>query len=166
MTTTDRPTLHLVCGKIAAGKTTLTRKLSEAPGTVLIAEDAWMASLFKDELRELPDYVRCSARLRAAMGPHVADLLRAGLSVVLDFPANTVASRSWMRSIFEAAGAAHRLHVLDVPDEVCKARLRDRNAGGGHEFAVSEAQYDAFTRHFAPPTAVEGFEMLVYEAEE
>jgi hypothetical protein len=45
--------------------------------------------------------------------------LGAGLSVVLDWPANTVAGRAWMRGIFEAAGAEHKLHFLDVPDEVC-----------------------------------------------
>jgi hypothetical protein len=33
-----------------------------------------------------------------------------------------------MRGIFEAAGAAHQLHFLDVPDAVCKQRLRARNA--------------------------------------
>ena len=31
-----------------------------------------------------------------------------------------------------SAGAAHRLHFLDVPDDVCKARLRQRNAAGTH----------------------------------
>ena len=153
--------LHLVCGKIAAGKTTLTRELAAAPATVLIAEDTWMAALFKDELRELADYVRCSAKLREAMGPHVADLLRTGLSVVLDFPANTVANRRWMRSIFEAAGAAHTLHLLDVPDEVCKARLRQRNAKGGHEFTVTDAQFDQFTCYYVPPASAEGFNVVI-----
>ncbi len=153
--------LHLVCGKIAAGKTTLTRELAAAPATVLIAEDTWMAALFKDELRELADYVRCSAKLREAMGPHVADLLRTGLSVVLDFPANTVANRRWMRSIFEAAGAAHTLHLLDVPDEVCKARLRQRNAKGGHEFTVTDAQFDQFTSYYVPPASAEGFNVVI-----
>ncbi|MBP2497615.1 putative kinase [Methylobacterium sp. PvP062] len=42
-------------------------------------------------------------------------LLRLGLSVVLDFPANTVASRARMRTLFEAAGVAHRLHVPTCP---------------------------------------------------
>lgn len=156
--------LDLVCGKIAAGKTTLTRELAEAPATVLIAEDTWMAALFKDELKELADYVHCSARLRDAMGPHVADLLRAGLSVVLDFPANTVANRRWMRSIFEAAGAAHTLHLLDVPDEVCKARLRQRNAEGGHEFTVTDAQFDQFTSYYVPPASAEGFNVVIRRA--
>ena len=68
-----------------------------------------------------------------------------GLSVVLDFPANTVANRHWMRGIFDRAGVAHRLHFLDVPDAVCKKRLRLRNAEGSHDFAASEADFEVIT---------------------
>jgi predicted kinase len=159
------PTLHMLCGKIAAGKSTLADRLAEVPGTVLIREDHWTSILFKDELRTVDDYIRCSRRLRAAMGPHVVALLKAGLSVVLDFPANTVANRQWMRGIFEAAGTAHRLHVLEVPDDVCRARLRRRNAAGNHEFAATEAEFDLVTSYFVPPSAAEGFDTVVYRPE-
>jgi predicted kinase len=96
------------------------------------------------------------------MGPHVVALLRAGLTVVLDWPANTVASRAWMRGIFEAAGAAHKLHVLDVPDEVCLARLRARNAEGAHAYTVSESEFAELTRYFEPPTIDGGFDVMIY----
>jgi len=153
-------TLHLVCGKIAAGKSTLCARLAAAPGTLLIGEDFWMKRLFGDELREVADYVRLSARLRAAMGPHVAELLGAGLDIVLDFPANTVATRAWMKGIAEAAGARAKLHLLDVPDETCLARLRRRNAAGEHEFAATDAQFALITRHFEPPRPEEGLEIV------
>lgn len=156
------PTLHLICGKIAAGKSTLARRLAERPGTVLIGEDAWLATLYPGQINSLEDYVRCSGLLRDAMGPHVAELLRAGLSVVLDFPANTVNARRWMRGIFESAAAAHQLHYLDVPDTVCKARLERRNRAGMHDFAVSEADYDRFTGYFVPPSSAEGFNVTVH----
>lgn len=152
----------MLCGKIAAGKSTLAQRLAAASATVLISEDRWLAGLFKDEMTSVADYVRCAGKLRPVMGEHVAALLSAGLSVVLDFPANTAANRRWMRSIFEAAGAAHCLHVLDVPDDVCRARLRRRNAAGVHEFAASDAEFDVITSYFVPPAAAEGFETIVY----
>jgi predicted kinase len=37
-----RGTLHLVCGKIAAGKSALSARLAEPPGTVLIRENSWL----------------------------------------------------------------------------------------------------------------------------
>ncbi|MBB4220580.1 AAA family ATPase [Variovorax guangxiensis] len=160
MTPLPRPGLHMVCGKIGAGKSTLTRQLAEAPATVLISEDTWLAALYPGEIHELPDYVRRAGRLKKAMAEHVVALLGAGVSVVLDFPANTVASRQWMRGIFEAAGAAHALHFLDVPDEVCKARLRARNASGTHPFETTDAQFDLIGSHFAPPSPEEGFDVV------
>ena len=94
------------------------------------------------------------------MGPHVAALLEAGLSVVLDFPANTVAQRAWMRRVLERSGAAHRMHVLEASDALCLARLRARNADGSHDFAVTEALFHRFTANFVPPTPEEGFEIV------
>ena len=158
----NQPTLHLVCGKIAAGKSTLVAELGRRPGTVVVAEDDWLAQLYPGEQNTLADYVRNSSRLRAVMGPHVVALLRAGVSVVLDFPANTVKSRAWMRGLFEAAGVRHQLHHLDVPDDVCKARLRARNAAGGHAFNVTDEEFDLFTSHFVAPTCEEGFDVVVH----
>lgn len=158
--TSTSPVLHLLCGKIAAGKSTLAAELARTPGTVLIAEDPWLAGLYPGQIATIADYVRCTARLREVMGPHVAALLAAGVNVVLDFPANTVANRAWMRGILETGRAGHRLHVVDVPDEICLARLQARNAGGAHPFAATEAEFRQMTRHFVAPTAEEGFEIV------
>jgi predicted kinase len=156
-------TLYLLCGKIAAGKSTLARGLAARPGTLLISQDHWMSNLFsEDELKTIDDFTRLSVRLRAAMAPHVVDILRQGLSVVLDFPANTVSYRNWMRSLITRAGVAHELHLLDVPDTICKQRLRQRNAEGEHPYQVSEATYDLFTSYFVPPGPDEGFNVVVH----
>lgn len=158
------PTLHLICGKIASGKSTLTAKLSCAAQTVAISEDAWLGSLYSDEMSSIADYVRCSAQLRKIMGPHVISLLKVGTSVVLDFPANTVANRNWMRGLIEAADVAHTLHYLDVSDAVCKARLRRRNAEGQHEFAVTDEQFVEISKHFVAPLPEEGFNIVIHQS--
>lgn len=157
---TTRATLHLLCGKIAAGKSTLTKQLAEAPGTVLLSEDHLLARLYPGEITTVADYARRAACLRDAIGPHVEALLRARISVVLDFPANTLATRAWMRTLFEGALADHQLHYLDVPDEVCKARLRARNAAGVHDYQTSDAEFDIITSYFVPPTPAEGFNLI------
>lgn len=161
-TPTGAATLYLLCGKIAAGKSTLGRRLAARPATLLIVQDHWMSNLFPADVRTIEDFVRFSARLRAAMGPHIIDILRQGLSVVLDFPANTVTYRNWMRSLITQAEVVHELHLLDFPDTICKQRLRQRNAEGEHPYQVSEATYDLFTNYFVPPGSEEGFNIVVH----
>ncbi len=156
------PTLHMLCGRIASGKSTLAAELARAKGTVLISEDIWLDALYADRMSSVRDYVRCAARLRGVMGPHVAAVLEAGTSVVLDFPANTVETRAWMRGILERTAASHVLHVLDASDAVCLSRLQQRNAGGDHPFVVTDAEFRRITAHFVLPAPEEGFEVVVH----
>jgi len=158
----ETPTLHLVCGKIAAGKSTLAERLASQSATILISLDTWLSGLYPGEITSLPDFVSRSECLRKLMEGHVSALLQAGLSVVLDFPANTPELRQWARRIFEAAGAAHQLHYLDMSDPLCKARLKLRNESGTHEFAASEADFDLITSYFVPPSADENFNVKIH----
>jgi predicted kinase len=153
-------TLHMLCGKIAAGKSTLCAKLGTANNTIVISEDRWIDGLYRSEIKTLGDFFERCERLRATLAPHVVGLLRAGVSVVLDFHANTVRSRRWMRALFEEAEASHRLHFLDVRDEICRARMHARKAAGGD--GVSDAEFDHVTSFFVPPDPSEGFNVIRY----
>ncbi|HEX7851419.1 MAG TPA: ATP-binding protein [Sphingomonas sp.] len=155
--------LHLLTGKIAAGKSTLSARLAAETGGLVLAEDHWLPTLYPGQITSLEDYIRESARFRAAIAPLIVDLLRHGLTIVLDFPANTVASRTWMRGLADAAGITATLHFLDLPDDICRARLHARNAAGTHAYQASDAEFDQFTAHFVPPRADEGFEVVRYE---
>lgn len=159
----DGPVLHIICGKIAAGKSTLARKLAERPRTVLISEDEWLANLFGDQMSTLADYVRFSAKLRTAMAGHVPKLLDVGVSVVLDYPANTIETRQWMKTIVDATKVDHQLHLLMPSDEVCLERLRQRNASGEHPFAATEEQFHRVSKHFVPPAPDEGFNVVHHD---
>jgi predicted kinase len=156
------PTLHLLCGKVASGKSTLADRLAAGPNTVLLREDAWLSSLFGKDMHTLKDYIEYSGRLKRAISPHVVALLKNGTSVVLDFQANTVDARTWMKDLVEQAGCKHVLHVLDIPDAVCKARLQQRNAAGKHEFSVTEEQFERISAHFQSPAENEGFNLEIH----
>lgn len=158
-----KATLHMFCGKIASGKSSLAAQLAKAPLTVLISEDYLLARLYPGEIENIEDYARSTTRLRAAIGPHIEQLIRTGVSVVLDFQANTPSARAWMRRLVDASGAAHQLHWLKASDEVCKARLASRNASGTHEYQVTEAEFDLFTSYFVPPSPEEGLAVMVHE---
>jgi predicted kinase len=159
-------TLYCVYGNIAAGKTTLARKLAAQHGAVPFCEDEWLMRL-EAEIETFDDFRKHARRLRAAIGPHVVELLRLGVSVVLDFPANTAKDRAWIRSLFEAANAAHELHVIEAPLDVCKARLRTRNdtkPEGVYFGFVPEETFDPVMRLLVPPTEAEGFNVIRHDA--
>jgi len=152
----------MMCGKIAAGKSTLSARLGEVTNTIVISEDRWVVDLYPDEIKSVAGYFVRSAKLRQTLKPHIVSLLRAGVSVVFDFHANTVASRLWMRSLFEEGHASHELHFLDVPDEVCRARMHARNASRADDYPTSDADFDHVTSFFVPPDASEGFNVIRY----
>jgi predicted kinase len=159
------PTLYLIGGRIAAGKSTLAQRLARRPATVLISQDEWMLRLFtEDDAPAIEDDWRRAARLRDAIGPLVVDILRQGVSVVLDFPANTVRLRTWMRLLIEQANVTHELHYLEVPDSVCKERLKRRNDDPAFPFDVSEEKYDLVTSYIVPPGPEEGFNVILHKS--
>jgi predicted kinase len=153
--------LHFLCGKMAAGKSTFARGLARTHNAVLLEEDHFLAILFPDEIHSIADYIKHSSRVRNALSDHIVWLLRSGMSVVLDFPANTRNQRRWFRQLIERSGAAHQLHFLDVPDEVCKAQLQERSRSlpPGSPF-TTEAEFEAVTKYFEPPSTDEGFNVV------
>ena len=157
-----RPTLHMFCGKIGSGKSTLAAQFAAEHQTILISEDRLLANLYPGEIVTLGDYVRCSDRLRQTIAPHIVELLRKGISVALDFQANTTSVRAWMRGLIESANCSHQLHVLQTPDVVCRERLAARNASGTHEYQVSNADFDLFSSYFVGPDAEEGFNVVLH----
>ncbi|WP_339450892.1 AAA family ATPase [Pseudomonas sp. JAI120] len=156
------PTLHLLCGKIASGKSTLAKTLVAEHAAILLSEDTWLSRLYPGEILSIADYLRCAQRIRGVVGPLVVSLLESGVNVVLDFPANTLANREWILGLAQAAEVPHRLHYLELDDATCRARLRARNARGDHDFAATDAEFELITQHFCVPSEEEGLVIEVH----
>jgi predicted kinase len=156
-------TLHFMCGKAGAGKSTVAKDLAQHHAAILISEDIWLARLYGDQMKTFDDYLRFSKKLKTVLAPLATDLLSAGHSVVLDFPANTKAGRSWFRSIFEGAAAAHVLHFVATPDQVCLQRIARRNEErpeGSHH--LTEEDFIHVSSFFEAPEQTEGFSVTAH----
>ena len=150
-----------LCGKMAAGKSTLARELAEREHAILLVQDEFLDHLFPGEITDIPAFVRCSSRLKNALAPHICALLSKGVSVVLDFPGNTRAQRAWFRELFERANVEHELHFVDASDALCKRQLRARSRGvpPGAPW-TTEAEFEAVTAYFQPPAEDEAFNVV------
>jgi len=153
--------LFFLCGKMAAGKSTLARALADREEAILLVSDEWLGRLYPVEIVDVPAFITYSTRLNEALTPHICALLDRGLSIVLDFPGNTRRQRAWFRHLLDASGAGHELHVIEASDDVCKRQLRARSAGlpEGTPW-TTDAEFDAITAYFDPPSPDEGFAIV------
>lgn len=157
-------TLHLLCGKAGAGKTTLASALAAEHRAILIAEDIWLVRLY-GPMKSFADYRTYSQRVKTVVGPLVTDLLCLGQSVVLDYPANTKSSRLWLRSLFDSAGGHHLLHYLATPDDVCLKRIDQRNIERPEgSYHLTRDDFDYVSSFFEAPEDDEGFKIEIHAA--
>jgi len=129
MGTHRRGKLLFICGKMAAGKSTLSKELAAREDAVHLAQDGLLGALYPGEFVDLAAFLKYSTRLQSVLTPHIVALLTKGVSVVLDFPANTRRQRAWFRQLIEMSGSDHELHFIVASDELCKRQLKQRNQG-------------------------------------
>ncbi len=157
-------TLHFICGKAGAGKTTLARELGRTLPAIVFCEDEWIDTL-GFHIGSLDDFASASLKIRALVGPLAGQLLRLGVSVVFDFAGNTIRSRRWVRAIFEEAGADHVLHVVEATDIQCLGNIHRRNdekPPGIYWGHVDDATFHAVMAYFVPPQPEEKFRVRTY----
>lgn len=150
--------LFVLCGKMGAGKSTKAVELANDRNAVLLSEDEWLESLYPNKIQGLEDYVKYSNRLKPLVKALVQNMLNTGMTVVMDFPANTTKQREWFKSIFSEVGADHKLIYLNVPNEVCLAQIAKRRIEQPQRAATdTEAMFEQVTKYFVAPSSDEGF---------
>lgn len=141
---------------MAAGKSTFAQQLSSRKNLLLLSEDELLATLYPDEVTDITAYADRSGRLKSALETLIVNMLAKGISIVMDFPANTTTQRSWLTNLAKSAGADHELYFLDVPDSICKAQLKKRAVENPDRAATdTEEMFDAITRYFEAPQEAE-----------
>lgn len=160
----ERAKLYFVCGKMAAGKSTHARALAQANNAVLFVQDDFLNSLYPGEILDIEDFAKYSARVRETLAPHIRDLLSRDVSIVLDFPGNTIAQRKWFRDLFEHAGVDHELHYIIASDDLCKRQLKQRSKALPPGLPwTTDAEFDAITVFFQAPAEDEKFNVKRHE---
>lgn len=144
---TVRPTLYVMVGLPAAGKTTRARELESEHDALRITPDEWMIPLFGE-----PD---AGGRRDVLEGRFVwlADrTLRAGCSVVLDFGVWSRDERSALRWLAVEADAAFELVYLPIGPVEQRRRVTARWASAPEStFELRPDDLDAYEAVFDEP---------------
>ena len=115
--------LILTCGLPGAGKTTLARQLATDRRAVRLTKDEWLWAL-----GPTPWATTTQERVNHELWQLAQQILRLGLSVVVDFGVSLRIERDQMRSVAHALGVGVELHYLDVPVDELWRRIEARNS--------------------------------------
>jgi len=154
------PTVHMICGTLGAGKTTLARRLASETRGVRFSLDEWIMQLFGTEAPEAMHFPwwheraqRCSSQIWALC----TQLLSHDLDVILDFGFALRQHRAEYLALARAAGARVKLYVVSADAPVRRQRVRARNEQRTETFAltVTDAMFDGSETWWEPPTSDE-----------
>ncbi|BAZ40265.1 shikimate kinase [Calothrix sp. NIES-4101] len=155
-------TLIFFCGKMGAGKSTLSRQISQELNAIILSEDDWLSTLYPEEIQDFDDCLKYANRLKQLLKSHIINMLNSGISVVMDFPANTKNQRAWFKDIFFDQDIPHRLIYLDVDDKTCLEQIAKRRETNPERSQFdTEEVFHHVTSFFQPPSTDEGFAIEV-----
>ena len=149
------PTLWLLCGLPAAGKTTRARELEADNNAIRLTPDEWIIRLYPNDA-EIAARDKRRDKVEQLQWQLAERLLKIGTSVVLDWGLWTQKERARYQQWAESLGAQVRIELVDAPLDVLQERLaeRNRNLPPG-TFHVSAAELKEFDGLFERPTAEE-----------
>ena len=154
------PVVHMVCGPLGAGKTTLARRLAEQHRALRFSLDEWVMQLFGSEAPApmLFDWwaERCS-RCRRRIWSVCEAAFALNLDVVLDFGFPGAGQRAEFRALASQVGATVHLHVVTAAAALRWARVQERNSAESVTFAlpVTEAMFAGSESWWEPPSGDE-----------
>lgn len=143
--------LILTCGLPGAGKTTLAMQLAAHRSAVRLTKDEWLWALGATPWDE-----STRQKVEHELWRLAQEILRLGLSVVLDFGLWARIERDEMRSVARGLGVGVELHYLDMPADELWRRIEARNSEPPWDsYPIRRTDFDRWVRAFQAPDAAE-----------
>lgn len=144
-----KPKLYLLVGYPGAGKTTVSKLITNHTGAVHLWADFERHKLFGDATHSHTE----SLKLYDYLNAEAEKLLAAGHSVVFDTNFNFRADRDILRSIANRHSAETIVIWISVPKDQAKKRVVNKiDSRNGYKVAMTETQFDSITSKLEPPT--------------
>ena len=145
--------VHIMCGKICSGKSTLAKKLCDECKGVILSVDEITLSLFGAHPGESHDeYVlKCEKFLYKKS----LEIMNQGINVILDWGFWTKKERDEAKWFYRNNNVMYKFYYLDISDTEWKKRIKKRNKDilekGYEAYFVDEGLAQKFQRIFEIP---------------
>jgi predicted kinase len=141
-----------MCGPAGSGKSTVARQYERQGMTRLsFDQEAWSRGI---TTMPLPDDVHRD--IEGVLRARLADLVRAGSDVVLDFSFWSRRARDEYRELLRPFGVVPETVYLATDRATVLRRIADRATGHGDDFQLGAELAAAYFDHFEVPTPDEG----------
>jgi len=158
-----KPKLTLLCGLPGSGKSTLAKEMQSQKNTETFSSDKLLIRTYGTDFppEKFDEYQKT---LRESIKKKTTELLRAGVSVVLDFGFWTKAERTEYIELARQEQADSEIIFFDVSQTTLLKRIETRNTHLKHdELLVTPEMLTRFSKTFEPPTEDE---TTIYRIEE
>jgi predicted kinase len=161
------PTLHLISGLPASGKTTYANELQKRVNGVLFNLDRWLITAFGRY--SLPDvgqdeHTRRVLACRDLMWESASELLRRNVDVILDDGFFYREHRMRHVTLAAEAGADTVIHFVSIPLDLVRQRLERRNANlPRFNFYIDPSTLEGFLDMIQRPSPDEGATVVFVE---
>ena len=146
--------VHLICGKICAGKSTFARTLAREKNAVILSCDEIMTLFPQPEGDEA--YTAVSAGVKAFLLRKAAETVACGANVILDWGFWRKADRAETSAFFAAKAISFEWYYLDISDARWRENIARRNAAPGpSDYFADEGLLQKCVRRFEAPDAEE-----------
>jgi uncharacterized protein len=157
----SKPTVLIVMGRIASGKSTLAHALGRELRCEVISSDRVRKQLAGVPLYERDEKSACrlysevmTRETYKTLFQCAASQLDRDASVILDATFGRRQHRDELNRLLDSKGATYRFIEAQAPDEVLKRRLEQRKAAT-HEISDARLEnFETLTRFYEPPSEV------------
>jgi len=157
--------LHLISGLPCSGKTTYAIGLQADLNCALFSLDHWLITLFgRYEIASVgqEEHTRRVLACRELIWDSASELLRRSVDVILDDGFFLRDHRIRHINLAAALGVHARIHYIDTPIEVIRARPESRNAALlPFNFRIDLDTLAGFNNLFEVPSSAEGSEVVL-----
>jgi len=144
-----KPTAHLVCGFIGAGKTTFSKKLEKETGALRFTKDEWMIRIFGNNPKKINQFEKYDNRMMNLSIDTAIECLKAGIDVIIDDAHWIKADRKLISEKVKKAGGTPQFYYIKCSWNTLKNRTLERSKNLGKDaFYIDEEMFNSYKKHF------------------